>query len=529
MMNQLSAAERNSFEGKNKAVLYWSLEKDGTLVLEGTGKMQDYYNQERPWEAICDLVKSVLFLEGIQSIGARAFQDCRNLTSITLTTSIQVIHYCAFENCSSLVSVDIPEKLELVHVYSPSGEDFQISRREAASERKLSKSYEKEPEQETAAVVERMAFRNTPWAKKTFGDFLTDGNTLVEYYGDSREVIVPEDIEEIGTFAFKDQPITSVTLPKKLKKIGTGAFQNTCISGIVIPESVTCVCRGAFTGISAPLHIYFENGWTELKNKFTDEKQVYLHAPFLSEARKYAWANKMIFMETEEASSEDSNTYTEQEREKEKRRELAAYVHRVRLGRMKNVQEYFLGKLKTGYLVYCITLDEKREKAEEIEIFAARYLDRKHWSLKMNSLFGGMYHVFYQKRKVSDYPGLGCGSEETETAEPTVRLAPWKHLTWDEVKKCCKNDKYHMIGKEILGVKDCSKETKLYYSDWDRYMSLWEKSRNSEWIPRLEKEVEEEEKGTSRHIWYVSREKCAEEQIGEYRLLKLWKEANRSG
>ncbi|MCI7813422.1 MAG: leucine-rich repeat domain-containing protein [Robinsoniella sp.] len=482
MMNQLSVKNFNAFDGKKNSVLYWNLEEDGTLVVKGMGRMQDYYKKERPWESVCDSIKMAVFEKGVTGIGGAAFKNCRNLRSIQLSRDIEIIHYGAFENCCCLENVEIPKRREMVHVYSPCGEGFQIMKGEQRPTKLCSRAKERKMERVETLTVERAAFRNTPWAEKTWGEFLVDDNTLVEYYGSRQEIIIPEYIEAIGMFAFKDLPITSVVLPKNLKKIEFGAFEHTRISKIIIPEAVTSVRKFAFTGIENPLHITFECDWPRLDEEFVDGKNVYLQAHYDSEIRKYAWGHRIVFMDREEASEkaeeQEEKVAKKQASEKiRKRREFSRHMWKVDFDRIERWEEYWLRKLKSGYVFYSIGFDEKCEKAEEVEIFAGRYLHKDEKPAKMTTLFGGAYHIFYQRRKLKDYPGL---QEQTETSAETQN------------------------GAEMVSRLMC-----------------W---RNKSWKRWIHSEEYTKAHDGHHHVWYVTRSKYAEDQIGEYRFLKLWKE-----
>ena len=50
----------------------------------------------------------------LTSIGSYAFENCQNLTSISIPTSVTSIGMRAFENCSSLESIVIPEKVNAI-------------------------------------------------------------------------------------------------------------------------------------------------------------------------------------------------------------------------------------------------------------------------------------------------------------------------------------------------------------------------------------------------------------------------------
>ena len=94
------------------ANLTWSLSDDGELIIEGTGYMYNFREDEytwgayvAPWRNSLVKVKNVIIEEGVTSIGSYAFYYCTNLTSITIPESVTSIGESAFFGCSSLTSI----------------------------------------------------------------------------------------------------------------------------------------------------------------------------------------------------------------------------------------------------------------------------------------------------------------------------------------------------------------------------------------------------------------------------------------
>lgn len=87
-------------------------------------KNSAYYNDEANWEngilyvgnhlvkADTDISGNVTVREGTLSITTSAFEDCINLTGITLPDSVEVIGVRAFEGCSSLASINLGNGLK---------------------------------------------------------------------------------------------------------------------------------------------------------------------------------------------------------------------------------------------------------------------------------------------------------------------------------------------------------------------------------------------------------------------------------
>ena len=86
------------------AEVTWKLSEDGTLTISGTGDM--VYS----WSYNYD-IKKVIIEKGITNISDNAFNECRNLVSVSIPNSVTKIEGYAFKNCSSLASVTIPNSV----------------------------------------------------------------------------------------------------------------------------------------------------------------------------------------------------------------------------------------------------------------------------------------------------------------------------------------------------------------------------------------------------------------------------------
>ncbi|MCD8211431.1 MAG: leucine-rich repeat domain-containing protein, partial [Oscillospiraceae bacterium] len=86
--------------------LNWSLGRDGTLTISGSGVMEDYETYG-PWHELADSITDLELESGITRIGARAFSDCTELESVTIPDSVRSIGDYAFMNCTGLQSVVI--------------------------------------------------------------------------------------------------------------------------------------------------------------------------------------------------------------------------------------------------------------------------------------------------------------------------------------------------------------------------------------------------------------------------------------
>lgn len=94
--------------------LTWSLNAAGDLTVSGTGDMTDFAATGAPWAEYRDQVKLVIVGRGVTSIGSSAFQDCKNLETVSLPGSLTALGKAAFLRCGKLTNVKLPASLKSV-------------------------------------------------------------------------------------------------------------------------------------------------------------------------------------------------------------------------------------------------------------------------------------------------------------------------------------------------------------------------------------------------------------------------------
>ena len=83
--------------------------------------------------------------------------------------------------------------------------------------------------------------------KKNSKRFQIENNVLIRCNTDARKVVIPEEVTEIGDYAFYCHfNLVSVTIPKGVKKIGKKAFFGCGLTSIIIPNGVTEIGAYAF-------------------------------------------------------------------------------------------------------------------------------------------------------------------------------------------------------------------------------------------------------------------------------------------
>ena len=213
----------------------WTLDRDGVLTITGTGEMNYYIHSYRaPWEKVQDSIRTVVVENGVTSIEESAFQNCSNLTSITLPDSIRVIRRYAFSNCGALGDVTLPDKVTSIeeHAFENCGSMTKI----------------KLPEELTD--LGNHAFQNCtsltnvvlPEGVTSIPERLFDRCTAL------RSVTIPDGVDRIGEYAFSHcHVLTNLTIPGSVIRIEQSAFGNCqALSSIVIPEGVGELQNNAF-------------------------------------------------------------------------------------------------------------------------------------------------------------------------------------------------------------------------------------------------------------------------------------------
>lgn len=69
------------------------------------------------------------------------------------------------------------------------------------------------------------------------------------------DVVIEEDYEVIGLYAFADSSVERVTLPSTLKEIGEGAFQRSKLVSVVIPNGTATLGMFCFQYCSQLVHV----------------------------------------------------------------------------------------------------------------------------------------------------------------------------------------------------------------------------------------------------------------------------------
>ena len=206
-------------KGKCGKKVKWTLDKKGTLKISGKGAMNQYVfdtttkKVTTPWVNYLNKIKKVVVSKGVTFIGQFAFDDCKNLTSVSLPNKLKGIDYAAFSGCDKLKKITIPKSVRTIGSW---------------------------------------AFSNTGLESVTIPNGVTDIS-----YGtfsgckNLKSVTIPASVKYIGTRAFDYcYSLTTVKIPVSgLNKIGNNVFYKCSNLGeFKIPLSVTSIGESVFAG-----------------------------------------------------------------------------------------------------------------------------------------------------------------------------------------------------------------------------------------------------------------------------------------
>ena len=161
------------------------------------------------------------------NIGDIAFQNCINITSITIPVGVTNIGSSAFSGCESLINIIVPDSVITVGANAFANCPIQNAIIPA-----LVAPYIKNDELESVEITSGDALENSA--------FLSCASLM--------SVTLPDTLTSIGTNAFRGcTALTNISLPDNIIRIGDGAFAYCSgLSGIIMGDNIEELGVGAF-------------------------------------------------------------------------------------------------------------------------------------------------------------------------------------------------------------------------------------------------------------------------------------------
>lgn len=169
----------------------------------------------------------------VKGIKHDAFEDCSNLTSITIPQGVTYIDGGAFRSCSSLSSITIPNSV---------------------------------------TSIGYGAFGGTAWYNNQPDGLVYAGNVAYKYKGtmpDNTSVIITDGTLGIAEGAFDEcEGLVSIKIPTSVMEIGDGAFEYCSgLTSIEIPESIKVIKGQTFEGCSSLKAVTIPNSVVSIEGR----------------------------------------------------------------------------------------------------------------------------------------------------------------------------------------------------------------------------------------------------------------------
>ena len=235
------------------------------------------------------VIRSVSMPDSVTELGSGAFQNCTNLSAVTLSANLKTIKCSsvgAFQGCTALSEIKIPKSLTESTKWNDTGGTFKDTGLKTVQfEDGVTmipeglfancSSLEEIVIPDTVTEIGHSAFYNDPNLRKVeFSDSLL----LIDAYafstcGSLEEVKLPECVTRINSGAFRDcTKLSSANLPKSLVTMGcnsVGVFQGcSSLTEITIPKSLTDTSKWNYSGgifkDTGLKTVRFEDGVTQI-------------------------------------------------------------------------------------------------------------------------------------------------------------------------------------------------------------------------------------------------------------------------
>lgn len=186
----------------------------------------------------CSSLTTINIPEGVTYIGVKAFNDCTKLSSVTLPSTLQKIDGEAFLSNSSLTSIIIPGSVTEIGLSAFNGCSSLAS---VSLPDGLTK------------IGDYAFYCCWPLSSISIPETVTEIGVAAFQNCALTSANIPSGIKTISGYLFCGCPLASITIPDGVTSIGEWAFHECNLSSIVIPESVETIGGNAFSSNESPI------------------------------------------------------------------------------------------------------------------------------------------------------------------------------------------------------------------------------------------------------------------------------------
>jgi len=190
----------------------------------------------------------VVIPEGVVKIGARAFENCENLTSVCIRGDVREIEYLAFNGCTGLSAIDVPEGMEVIGDAAFRGcVNLQTVKLPASLSSFDSIDGVFSAFEGCTAIKSIVVAEGNPRFASCGSNVIMDKASATLLFG-CKASTIPEGTIHVGARAFyKQSQLSAIALPRSLQTIAAEAFYG-CVGlqDLVVPASITEVDSTAF-------------------------------------------------------------------------------------------------------------------------------------------------------------------------------------------------------------------------------------------------------------------------------------------